>query len=57
MFDLGLVDRSQEVAGEVRIPLATLAPRPDAGCWIFSGFVGDEALAPNKIWLTDDDVR
>jgi hypothetical protein len=57
MFDLGLADRSQEIVGEFSMPISALTPRPDAGCWIFSGFVGEEALSPNKIWLTDDDVR
>jgi hypothetical protein len=57
IFDLGLVDRSQEIMGDLSIPLSALAPRPNAGSWIFYGFVGDEALSPNKIWLTDDDVR
>jgi len=56
MFDLGHADSSQEMVGEVTIPLSALTPRPDAGTWIFLGFIGDAALPPNQIWITDDDV-
>jgi len=57
VFDLGPTEKLPKVPSEVSIPISALDSRPDAGCWIFLGFVANEALPPNEIWLNNDDVR
>jgi hypothetical protein len=56
VFGLDVEDKSAGVDGEATIPLSALAPRPDAGCWMFLGFMGGEALSANEVLITNDDV-
>lgn len=57
VFDLSIETGAGETVGEAAIPISALGSKPDAGCWMFLGFVGEEVLPPNEIWLTNDDVR